>query len=49
MRSNMNYGGKDGAEKLGTMVISGGLVGEHGIPRINNPMEVTVAEAEWPR
>lgn len=44
-----DYGGKDGAEYLGTMIISGGLAGEHGIPRLNNPMEVTVVEVEWPR
>ena len=44
-----DYGGKDGAEYLGTMIISGGLAGEHGIPRLNNPMEVTVVEAEWAR
>lgn len=27
---------------FGTIVISGGLAGEHGIPRINNLMEISV-------
>lgn len=39
-----NYGGGEGSEYWGTMIISGGLAGEHGVPRINNPMEITVAE-----
>lgn len=37
-------GGADGAEYLGMMIISGGLAGGHGIPRINNPMEISVVE-----
>lgn len=37
-------GGSDFSDYLGTMVISGGLAGEHGIPRINNPMEISVIE-----
>lgn len=41
-----NYGGKDGSDYLGTMIISGGLAGEHGIPRLNNPMEVSIVEIE---
>lgn len=41
-----NYGGGEGAEYLGTMIISGGLAGEHGVPRVNNPMEVSVVEVE---
>lgn len=36
------YGGGEGAEYLGTMVISAGLAGEHGVPRVNNPMEISV-------
>ena len=28
------------------MIISGGLAGEHGVPRVNNPMEVSVVEVE---
>lgn len=40
------YGGGEGAEYLGTMIISGGLAGEHGVPRVNNPMEVSVVEVE---
>lgn len=40
------YGGGEGAEFLGTMIISGGLAGEHGVPRVNNPMEVSVVEVE---
>ena len=39
-----NYGGNDGAGYLGTMKISGGLAGEHGIPRLNNPMEISIVE-----
>ena len=38
------YGGGEGAEYLGTMIISGGLAGEHGVPGVNNPMEVSVVE-----
>ena len=38
------YGGGPGAEYLGTMIISGGLAGEHGIPRVNNPREVSVVD-----
>lgn len=41
-----NYGGKDGSDYLGTMIISGGLAGEHGIPRMNNPMEISAVEIE---
>lgn len=41
-----SYGGAEDAEYLGTMIISGGLAGEHGIPRVNNPMEVSVVEVE---
>lgn len=37
-----DYGGAGNARRLGTMIISSGLSGERGIPRINNPMEVTV-------
>ena len=40
------YGGGEGAEYLGTMIISGGLAGEHGVPRVNNPMEVSVVEVK---
>ena len=40
------YGGGEDAEYLGTMIISGGLAGEHGVPRVNNPMEVSVVEVE---
>ena len=40
------YGGGEGAEYLGTMIISGGLAGEHGVPRVNNPIEVSVVEVE---
>ena len=40
------YGGGEGAEYLGTLIISGGLAGEHGVPRVNNPMEVSVVEVE---
>lgn len=40
------YGGGEGAEYLGTMIISGGLAGEHGVPRVNSPMEVSVVEVE---
>lgn len=39
-----HYGGEEGAEYWGTMIISGGLAGEHGVPRINNPMEILVVE-----
>ena len=39
-----NYGGGEGSEYLGTMIISGGLAGEHGVPRINNPMEISLVE-----
>lgn len=37
-----NYGGGEGSRFLGTMIISGGLAGEHGIPRINNPREISI-------
>lgn len=37
-----DYGGKEGAEYLGTMIISGGLAGEHRVPRVNNPMEISL-------
>ena len=40
------YGGEEGAEYLGTMIISAGLAGEHGVPRVNNPMEVSVVEVK---
>lgn len=40
------YGGGKGAAYLGTMIISGGLAGEHGVPRVNNPMEVSIVEVE---
>ena len=40
------YGGGEGAEYLGTMIISGGMAGEHGVPRVNNPREVAVVEVE---
>ena len=36
-----NYGGGVGSQYLGTMIISGGLAGEHGVPRINNPKEIS--------
>ncbi len=36
------YGGKDDTEPMGTMIISSGLDGEHGVPRVNNPAEITV-------
>ena len=39
-----NYGGGEGSQYLGTMIISGGLAGEHGVPRINNPKEISVVE-----
>lgn len=39
-----HYGGGEGAEYWGTMIISGGLSGEHGVPRINNPMEISVVD-----
>ena len=39
-----NYGGSKGSRFLGTMIISGGLAGEHGIPRINNPREISVID-----
>ena len=38
------YGGGDGAEYWGTMIVSGGLAGEHGVPRVNNPMEISVVD-----
>lgn len=38
------YGGGLCSEYLGTMIISGGLVGEHGVPRVNNPREVSVVD-----
>lgn len=38
------YGGGAGSAYLGTMIISGGLAGEHGVPRMNNPMEISVIE-----
>lgn len=31
------YGGAEDSKFLGTMIISSGLAGEHGVPRINNP------------
>ena len=34
--------GKNHSEYLGTMIISSGLSGEHGLPRVNNPAEITV-------
>lgn len=34
--------GKIHSEYLGTMIISSGLSGEHGLPRVNNPTEITV-------
>lgn len=37
-----SYGGGTGSTYLGTMIISGGLAGEHGIPRLNNPMDISV-------
>lgn len=39
-----DYGGKEGSEYWGTMIVSGGLAGEHGVPRINNPMEISVVK-----
>ena len=39
-----HYGGGDGAEYWGTMIVSGGLAGEHGVPRLNNPMEISIVE-----
>ena len=39
-----NYGGGEGSEYWGTMIISGGLAGEHGVPRVNNPMEISVVD-----
>ncbi len=39
-----SYGGGVGAEYWGTMIISGGLAGEHGVPRLNNPMEISVVD-----
>ena len=39
-----HYGGGDGMEYWGTMIISGGLAGEHGVPRVNNPMEISVVD-----
>ncbi len=39
-----HYGGGPGAEYWGTMIVSGGLAGEHGLPRINNPMEISVVD-----
>ena len=39
-----HYGGSQGAEYWGSLIISGGLAGEHGVPRINNPMEISVVE-----
>ena len=39
-----NYGGSAGSRQLGTMLISGGLAGEHHIPRINNPGEISVID-----
>ena len=38
------YGGGEGAEYLGTMIISRELAGEHRVPRVNNPIEVSVVE-----
>ena len=38
------YGGEEGSIYLGTMIISGGLAGEHGVLRVNNPMEVSVVD-----
>ena len=45
------YGGADDSQFLGTMIISGGLAGEHGVPRINNPKEISILEVgnkDWP-
>lgn len=39
-------GGHEEAEYLGTMIISGGLAGKRNIPRINNPMEVSLVQVE---
>ena len=44
--SYSHYGGEPGSAYLGTMIISGGLAGEHGIPRINNPMEISIVGIE---
>lgn len=41
-----DYGGNNGARYLGTMIISGGLAGEHRIPRINNPCEISVIDLD---
>lgn len=41
-----HYGGENNAEYWGTMIISGGLAGEHGVPRMNNPMDILVVEIE---
>ena len=40
------YGGAEGSDYLGTMIISGGLAGEHGVPRINNPKEISVIDID---
>ena len=37
-----NYSSESDTEYLGTMIISSGLAGEHHVPRINNPCEITV-------
>jgi len=39
-----HYGGGAGMDYWGTMIISGGLAGEHGVPRVNNPMEISVVD-----
>lgn len=46
-----HYGGAEDSQFLGTMIISGGLAGEHGVPRINNPKEISIIEVgnkDWP-
>lgn len=44
-----DYGGSEGSDFLGTMIISGGLAGEHGVPRINNPKEISVIDTVYTR
>ncbi len=41
-----HYGGGAAAKLLGTMIISSGLAGEHGIPIMNNPAEITVVDVK---
>ena len=41
-----HYGGGQDSDFWGTMIISGGLAGEHHVPRINNPMEISVVDFE---